>query len=430
MARTHRVVIVGGGFGGLYAAKELGRKGIDLTLVDRRNFHLFQPLLYQVATGGLSPGDIASPLRLVLKRHKNTQVLQASVTDIDPQAKTVQLGDASLAYETLIVAAGMRSHYFGNDQWQRDAPPLKSVEDALAVRRRILSAFEAAEKAPDENTRRAHQRFVVVGGGPTGVELAGALGELAHGTLKGGFRAIDPAQTEILLLERGDRILPTYPPALSQKAAGSLQKLGVEVRTDAAVLDLDATSITVEQDGQPVQLETRTILWGAGMQAVPLATTLARRTATDQDRQGRLFVEPDLSLPDHPDIFAIGDLAHWAHHGGPPLPGVAPVAMQQGRYVARLIARRLKNRTTPPFRYRDRGNLAVIGRHAAVAEINRLRFAGWPAWLIWLFIHIAYLIEYDNKILVLVQWAGNYFTRKRGALLITEAEQDESAEGG
>ncbi|NKB72416.1 MAG: NAD(P)-binding protein [Candidatus Latescibacteria bacterium] len=426
MTQEHRVVIVGGGFGGLYAAKELGRAGIDLTLVDRRNFHLFQPLLYQVATGGLSPGDIASPLRLVLKKHKKTTVLQSQISDIDPRAKTVQADAGPLPYDTLIVAAGMGSSYFGNDQWRQDAPPLKSVEDALAVRRRILTAFEAAEKAPDEDSRQAYQRFVVVGGGPTGVELAGALGELAHGTLKGGFRGINLNSTEILLVERGERILPMYPPELSQKAARSLEKLGVTIRTDTAVLDLDDTSITLEHEGQTSRLETRTVLWGAGMQAVPLATTLAQRTDTEQDRQGRLMVEPNLSLPNHPDIFVIGDLAHWAHHDGPPLPGVAQVAMQQGRYVARLIRHRLQDKVAPQaFRYSDRGNLTVIGRHAAVADINRLRFAGWPAWLIWLFIHIAYLIEYDNKILVLVQWAGNYFTRKRGALLITEEEKGE-----
>ena len=418
----HHVVIVGGGFGGLYAARMLGRTRVRITLVDQRNFHLFQPLLYQVATGGLSPGDIASPLRAVLKRQRNTSVLTAEVVDIEPQEHRVVLRDGAVEYDTLILATGASHHYFGNDEWASRAPGLKTVEDALEIRRRIFLAFEAAEREEDESRRRAWMRFVVVGGGPTGVELSGALAELAHTTLKDDFRRINPRQAEVFLLEGADRVLPSYPPALSAKAEEALRELGVAVRKGARVEAIEGHKVTFQQDGRTGEIEARTILWAAGMKASALGEILADRSGAELDRAGRVVVEADLSVRGHPEIFVIGDLAHFAHQDDEPLPGVAPVAMQQGRYVARLIKKRLNGNSLPSFRYRNRGSLAVIGRHAAVADLGLLRFAGWPAWLAWLFVHIAYLIEYDNKLLVLIQWGWNYFTRKRGARLITGAD--------
>lgn len=421
----HHLVIVGGGFGGLYAAKALKRAPVRVTLVDKRNFHLFQPLLYQVATGGLSPGDIASPLRAVLGRHKNTSVLKAEVVDIDPVQRQVLLRDGRLSYDTLIVATGASHHYFGHDEWAEVAPGLKTVEDALDIRRRILLAFEAAEREPDPEVRRACMRFVVVGGGPTGVELAGAIGELAYRTLKDDFRRIDPTEAEILLLDGVERILPTYPPELSARAETSLARLGVTVRAGSLVADIDGDLVTVSRDGETEAIRAKTILWAAGMKASPMGQVLAERTTVELDRAGRVVVGPDLSIPGYPNIFVTGDLAHFAHQGDQPLPGVAPVAMQQGRYVADLIQRRLisdEESDLSPFRYRDKGSLAVIGRNAAVAELGPARFAGFLAWLLWVFVHIGYLIEFDNKLLVLIQWAWNYFTRKQGARLITGSD--------
>ena len=429
-AGDHHVVIIGGGFGGLYAAKTLGKARTRVTLLDRRNFHLFQPLLYQVATGGLSPGDIASPLRDVLKHHRRISVLHAEVMDILPQERKVALRDRTLIYDTLIVAAGMKHNYFGHEDWIPRAPGLKSVEDALEIRRRILLAFEAAELEEDEALRRTWLRFVVIGGGPTGVELAGAVAELAHGTLKGNFRQIDPSKTEIFLLESSGRILPPYPPKLSAEAVGALEKLGVEVKTGARVEVVEDNKIAFRQGAGIEEIETRTVLWAAGMKASSLGEKLARGTGVELDPTGRVVVESDLSLPGRPEIFVIGDLAHFAHQDNQPLPGVAPVAMQQGHYVAKLITERLKGQTTPAFRYVNKGSLAVIGRHAAVADLGVLRFAGWPAWLAWLFVHIAYLIEYDNKLLVLIQWGWNYFTRKRGARLVTGRDSLPAIGGG
>ncbi|MDP8966355.1 MAG: NAD(P)/FAD-dependent oxidoreductase [Cyanobacteriota bacterium] len=418
----HHVVIVGGGFGGLYAAKALAKAPVKVTLIDKRNFHLFQPLLYQVATGGLSAGDISSPLRAVLSRQKNTEVLMGEVTGIDPEQKTVKLQNKELTYDSLIVATGVSHHYFGNDQWAPKAPGLKTVEDALEMRRRIFLAFEAAEKETDPEKRRAWLTFVIVGGGPTGVELAGALSELAYSTLKDDFRNIDTSETRILLLEGLDRVLPPYPPELSEKAKASLERLGVTVQTKTLVTNIEDNIVTIRQGDQTEEIPAQTVLWAAGMKASGMGEVLFKATGVELDRAGRVMVAPDLSVPGHPNIFVIGDLANYAHQDGKPLPGVAPVAMQEGQYVARLIQKQLKGETPPTFRYADYGNLAVIGRNAAVVDLRFMKFAGFPAWLTWIFIHIFFLIEFDNKLLVLIQWGWNYFTRKRGARLITNQE--------
>ena len=414
------VVIIGGGFGGLYAAQALGHAPVKVTLIDKRNFHLFQPLLYQVATGGLSPGEVASPLRAVLNHHKNIDVLQAEVVDIDPAARKVKLVDGEVDYDTLIVSTGVQYNYFGNEQWADVAKGLKSIEDALNIRRKIFLAFEAAEREPDPEKRRAWLTFAIVGAGPTGVELAGTLGELAHKTLKGDFHHIDTSQSRILLIEAVDRVLPPFPADLSVKAARSLEDLGVTIRTNTKVTAIEDGAVTLRaEDGTEEVIQSQTILWAAGVKASPMGKILAERTGAELDRAGRVIVAPDLSIPGQPNIYVIGDLAHFAHQGDKPLPGVAQVAMQGGNYVARLIRARLEGRTLPAFHYNDKGNLAVIGRNAAVAELNRLHLSGFPAWVIWIFVHLFYLIEYDNRLLVLVQWAWSYFTRKRGARLIT-----------
>jgi NADH dehydrogenase len=419
MEKLHHVVIVGGGFGGLYAAKKLRRAPVRVTLLDRRNFHLFQPLLYQVATGGLSPANIAAPLRAVLRWQKNVQVLLAEVVDVDVANRRVHLSDGTMDYDTLIVATGARHHYFGNDHWENLAPGLKTIEDATEIRRRILLAFEAAEREPDPDKRRAWMTFVVVGAGPTGVELAGTLGELAHHTLRGNFQSIDPKDAQILLIEGTDRVLPPYVPKLSAKAAAALARLGVTVRTNTVVTDIQPDEVTLRRGDTKECIATHTVLWAAGVQASPLGSRLAQATGAALDRAGRVIVQPDLSLPGHPEIFVIGDLAHYSHQTGKPLPGVAPVAIQQGRHVADLIQRRLGGKTLPPFRYKDYGSMATIGRAAAVADFGWLRISGFLAWLAWLFVHLMYLIEFGNRILVLMQWAGNYMTRNRSARLIT-----------
>jgi NADH dehydrogenase len=424
----HRVVIVGGGFGGLYAAKALGRASVEVTLIDKRNFHLFQPLLYQVATGGLSPGDISSPLRAVLSSSRNVKVLMDEVTDINPEQQQVTLRNQTLSYDSLIVATGVSHHYFGNDAWENVAPGLKTVEDALEMRRRIFMAFEAAEKEPDLEKRRAWLTFVVVGGGPTGVELAGALAELAHTTLKHDFRNIDTTEARIFLLEGMDRVLPPYPPELSAEAEKSLTHLGVTVQTRTLVTNIDDNVVTMKQGDRTEQIQSRTILWAAGVKASAMGKVLSERTGAELDRVGRVIVESDLSVPGHPNIFVVGDLAHFAHQGDKPLPGVAPVAMQQGNYIAKLIKQRLAGQAVSAFKYSDGGSLAVIGRNAAVANLGKLKFAGLPAWLIWIFVHIYYLIEFDNKLIVMTQWAWSYFTKNRGARLITGEDDELSGE--
>ncbi len=414
------VVIIGGGFGGLYAAKSLKDAPVKVTLIDKRNFHLFQPLLYQVATGTLSPADIASPLRVVLSKHKNTQVLLDKVVDIDPEAKQVFLEDKeALDYDALIVATGVSHHYFGNDQWQTDAPGLKTVEDALEMRRRIFMAFEAAEKELDPEKRQALLTFVVVGGGPTGVELAGAIAEIAHKSVKDDFRDIDTTQAKVLLFEGMDRILPPYPEKSSAQAQRSLEQLSVEIRTKTLVTNIADNTVTFRQGDRTETLKSHTILWAAGVKASFMGKVLARKAGAELDRAGRVIVESDLSLKDYPDIFVIGDLANFSHQGDRPLPGVAPVAMKEGEYVAKVIVRRIQGKEVKPFQYFDLGSLAVIGQNKAVVNLGFAKLSGFLAWLIWVFAHIYYLIEFDNKLVVMIQWAWNYITQGRGARLIT-----------
>ena len=419
MSAAHRVVIVGGGFGGLYAAQSLGRAPVSLTLIDRRNFHLFQPLLYQVATGGLSPGEIASPLRHVLRKQRNTEVLLGEVVDLDVEKRLVILRDGEAPYDDLIIATGATHHYFGNDRWAPLAPGLKTIEDATAIRRRVLMAFEQAERETDPEKRHAWLHFVIVGGGPTGVELAGALGEIANDTLRHDFRHINPAEARIILVEGEARILPPFPPDLSAKAEKQLVALGVRPLTGARVTNIDADGVTVTVGGREERIPARTVLWAAGVKASGLGKVLAERVGAPLDRAGRVLVEPNLSVPGHPEIHVIGDLANFTHQGGKTLPGVAPVAMQQGRYVARSIQKRLRGEPVAPFHYFNKGNLATIGRNRAVAEFGKLHLSGFPAWFVWVFVHLMYLVEFENRLLVLVEWVYNYVTRNRGARLIT-----------
>jgi NADH:quinone reductase (non-electrogenic) len=419
MSASHRVVILGGGFGGLQAAQALARAPVDVTLLDRRNFHLFQPLLYQVATGGLSPANIASPLRAVLRDQANARVLLAEATGIDVVGRRVLLADGTVPYDTLVVATGSRHHYFGHQDWERNAPGLKTIEDATAIRRRILLAFERAERAQDPDERAAWLTFVVVGGGPTGVELAGAVGELAHMTFRKNFRAFDPQTARIILLEGLDRVLPTYPAPLPARAAASLARLGVTVHVGALVTDVREDGVTFRQGDATRRVSARTILWAAGMTASPLGRSVAQAAGAPTDRAGRVLVEPDLTVAGHPEIFILGDLAAINGPDGAPLPGVAQVAIQQGRYAAALIAARLAGRTLPPFRYRNLGSMATIGRAAAVADLGWMRLSGYPAWLVWLFIHLLWLVQFESRLLVLVQWTWNYLTRNRSARLIT-----------
>ncbi len=417
---AHHVVIVGGGFAGLYAAKSLRRSPVRVTLIDRRNFHLFQPLLYQVATGGLSPADIASPLRSVLRRQRNVCVLQAEVTGIDAEGSRVWMGASSIGYDSLILATGASHHYFGRPDWEPLAPGLKSIEDATEIRRRVFEAFERAEREPDAARQREWMTFAVIGGGPTGVELAGAIGELAQHTLPRDFCRIDTRQACVTLIEATGRLLATYDEALSSAAAASLERLGVTVRTHAVVTDIQSGRLTVRHGQESETIAVRTVVWAAGVQASPLGRVVAAAAGAELDRHGRVIVGPDLSVPGHPEILVLGDLAHSRHAEGSPLPGVAPVAMQQGAYAARRITRRLRGEDVPPFRYRDRGSMAVIGRSAAVAQIGRLRLHGATAWLTWLFVHLMYLVEFENRLSVLLQWAWSYVTRNRSARLITE----------
>ena len=425
-----RVLIVGGGFGGLRCVRALRRAPVDVTLVDRRNFHLFQPLLYQVATGGLSPANIAAPLRAILRRQANARVLLGEVVDVDLSRRVVVLAEGGrLPYDTLVVASGMRHAYFGHPEWEALAPGLKGLEDATEIRRRVLVAFEAAERVGPGAAASAHLTFVVVGGGPTGVELAGALAEIARHTLRRDFRAIDPTSARIVLIEGGERVLSTFPPTLSEKALGFLVRLGVEVRTQAMVRDVQPEGVTLETGGRTERLAARTVLWAAGVQASPLGALLARAGGATLDRAGRVVVEAGLSLRANPEVFVIGDLAAFVQDGKP-LPGVAPVAMQQGEHVARVIAARARGESPPgPFHYRDRGNLATIGRKAAVAEIRGRLAWGFPAWLLWLFVHLRELIQFESRVLVFVQWAWNYATFSRSARLITGAEAARSAAG-
>ena len=419
--QRHRVVIIGGGFGGMNVAKGLMRQPVDVTLIDKRNFHLFQPLLYQVATGGLSPGDIAHPLRAVFSNAENITTLKAEAVDIDPVQQKVMLRDGDVDYDTLVVATGATHSYFGHDEWEKKAPGLKTMEDALTIRHRILLAFEAAERESNPEKRQAWMTFVVVGGGPTGVELAGALAELAKNTLENDFRRIDPADTRIILVEAVDRVLPPYPENLSAKAQKSLEKLGVQVKTNLMVTDIQDDLIKVKntENDQVQEIKTQTVLWGAGTQASKLGHILHKKAGAELNRAGKVKVEPNLSVAAAPNIFVIGDLAFATDDEGQPLPGLASVAMQQGKYIAKLIKQRLIGQATDDFSYVDKGMMSIIGRNSAVAQAMGFEFSGFIAWLVWVFVHIYYLIGFDNKVAVILQWAWNYITYNRGARLIT-----------
>jgi NADH dehydrogenase len=410
MSEPH-VVIVGGGFGGLNAARALRRAPVMVTLVDRRNHHLFQPLLYQVATAALSPADVAYPLRSVLARQKNATVLLGDAVGVDRGKRELVLSDGRVPFDYLVIATGARHAYFGHDDWEPHAPGLKSLEDALDVRRRILLAFERAEREKDESRRRALLTFVIVGGGPTGVELAGAIGEIARRSLVRDFRSIDPRDARILVLEAGPRILPAFPESLARKAREALERLGVEVATERAVTAVEETAVVAGG----VRIPAATVIWAAGVRGSPLSESLG----VARDGAGRVVVEPDLSLPGDPRIFVVGDLAAFLHQTGAPLPGVAPVAIQQGKYVARTIADDVAGRPRAPFRYRDKGNLAVIGRGKAVADLGKVRLSGVLAWLTWAFVHILFLVGFRNRAFVLLEWGWYYFTDQRGARLIT-----------
>ena len=413
---THKVVIIGGGFGGLYAAKTLKRAPVEVTLIDRRNFHLFQPLLYQVATGILCPGEIASPLRHILRRQKNTKVLLGEVVDIDPAKKTIILADGAVAYDTLIIATGMINYYYGNESWAKFAPGLKTIEDGARIRQKIFFAFEVAEREENQAARKAWLTFVIVGSGPTGVELSGMVSEIAKKTLREDFRAIRPEESNIILVDLAERILPSYPPDLSKKAAMALSRLGVTIRNGVKVASIDEGGITIEEPSGRERLDAKTVLWAAGVRASPLGGKLAERTGVGLDSIGRVVVNADLSIPGHPDIFVIGDCAGVSGSDGTPLPGVAPVATQQGRFVARTIRARLAGKNPPQiFRYFDKGTLAVIGRNAAVADIGKLHFSGVLAWILWLFVHLMLLVEFENRVVVFIRWAFQYFTFNRGS---------------
>lgn len=416
----HRVVILGGGFGGLYAAQALRRAPVDITVIDKRNFHLFQPLLYQVATGGLSPGDIAAPLRAALRKQRNAEVLLGEVRDMDAARRVVILDRGrEIPYDSLIVATGATHSYFGRPEWEAQAPGLKTLEDATEMRRRMLYAFEAAETEPSESVRREWLRFVVVGAGPTGVELSGAIGEVANKTLREEFRRIRPEEAQILLLDAGDRVLPSYPPELSSSAEKALIRLGVRTRTRVKVMAIDSGGVTVETPTGTERIAARTVFWAAGVQASSMGRLLAGQTGVPLDRAGRVLVNNDLTVGSHPEIFAIGDLAAVTQDGKP-VPGVAPAAMQMGQFAARTIGLRLQGGASgEAFRYWDKGSLAVIGRASAVADFGTLRMSGLLAWLAWLFIHLMYIVGFQNRVLVFIQWAFHYFTFNRGARLIT-----------
>jgi NADH dehydrogenase len=426
---AHRVVIVGGGFGGLQAARGLRGAPVEITLIDRRNFHLFQPLSYQVATGALSPGEVAYPLRAVFKRDRNVRVVLAEAAGFDLERRHVLLRPVdglptpdAVPYDTLIVAGGSRYSYFGHDEWSAHAAEVKSLESALTVRSRTLAAFEAAEQEHDLERREQWLTFVVVGAGPTGVEMAGQIGELARDTLRGDFRTADPGTGSILLVETADRVLTGFPTSLSARAERSLRRLGVTPLLSSTVVDLDETGVTIEHgDGARRRIPARTVVWAAGVTASGLASALAELTGAEQDRAGRVTVEPDLTLPDHPEVLALGDMVRVRGRDGGPItfPGVAPVAMQQGRYAAKVVRARLKGRTTPPFRYLDKGNLATIGRAAAVADIKGIKVSGFLAWVTWLVVHLFYLVGFQNRLLVLIRWSIGFATRGRGTRLIT-----------
>ena len=418
-----KVVIVGGGFGGLSAAKRLESSSVDVTLIDRRNYHLFQPLLYQVATGSLSPGEIAYPLRGVLSRQKNARVWLGTVADIDPDSKRVFLSDgAVIPYDSLIVAAGSETSYYGHNEWQKCAPGLKSIEEATAIRHKILYAFEVAERICDPVQRRAWLTFVIVGAGPTGVELSGAIAEIARQTLKKDFRSIHPDEAQIILLDGAPRVLMPFAENLSDKASRSLAKLGVQVSCGTTVKHVDEAGLTIEAGQRTDSIAAKTVIWAGGITASPLGRILAGRTRVETDRGGRIKVKPDLTVPNYPDIYVIGDLAVAMDPNGNPLPGLAQVAMQGGTYAAKAILRKVKGQPQlRPFHYFDKGSLAVVGRAAAVADVFGLRISGFLAWIVWAFIHLMYLVTFQSRLLVFFQWAIQDLTFSRSARLITGA---------
>jgi NADH dehydrogenase len=410
------IVIVGGGFAGLYTARGLADAEAKITVVDRHNYHLFQPLLYQVAMAALNPSDIAAPIRSILRRQKNVTVLLGEVTSVDPGARSVALADGgTLPYDFLVLATGATHSYFGHPEWERFAPGLKTIEDALEIRRRVLLAFESAERETDPELQKAWLTFVVIGAGPTGVELAGALSEIARQTMTRDFRRIKPENARVILLEGRERVLPPYPPSLSESARRQLERLGAEVVTNAVVTDVSDREVRV---GDRV-IPTRTVLWGAGVQASPVARSLG----VPLDRAGRVLVEPDLTIPGHPEIFVLGDLAAVQQRDGSFVPGVAPAAIQAGQHTAANLERALAGQPLRAFRYRDKGSLATIGRAAAVADFGRVRFGGFFAWMAWLLIHIFFLIGFRNRFLVITQWAWAYLTYQRGARLITGKDE-------
>jgi NADH:ubiquinone reductase (H+-translocating) len=416
---AHRVVIVGGGFGGLNAAMALKRAPVQVTLIDRRNFHLFQPLLYQVATGGLSPANIAAPLRWVLRRQSNCEVMLGEVVGFDLKTNRVLASGEDVPFDSLIVAAGARHSYFGRHEWAELAPGLKTIEDATQMRGRVFSAFEHAEREHDPAVRRALLNFVIVGGGPTGVELAGALAEIARHSLRYDFRHINPADATIMLVEAGPRVLGSYSADLSAKAAAALNHLGVTIRAGTLVTDITPLDVELKAAAGTERWPARTVLWAAGVQASPLAKALTAAAGCACDRAGRIVVERDCSMPGHPSVFVIGDMASYAGADGKPLPGVAPVAIQQGKFVAQLIKARVAGGKLPEFRYWDLGSLATIGKSAAVAQFGNVKLSGFIAWVMWLFIHLMKIVNFRNRVLVFMQWAWNYFTSDRSARLIT-----------
>jgi NADH:ubiquinone reductase (H+-translocating) len=418
------VVIIGGGFAGLSAARALRSAPVNVIVVDRRNYHLFQPLLYQVATGSLSAGEVAAPLRGILGRQRNTRVLLGQMVDLDPKGKRVLLADgASLEYDALIIAVGSQTSYFGNDAWKEWAPGLKSIDEAVTVRHKILYAFEVAERIPDPVQRQAWLTFVIVGAGPTGVELAGAIGEIARQTLREEFRSIHPDEARIILLDGLPRVLMPFPEDLAAKARRSLERLGIEVQTGTMVKDVDRDGLTVEGGGHSNRIEAHTVIWAGGVTMPPVAKTIAGRTQAETDRAGRIKVNPDLTIPGYSEIYVTGDLAALAGADGKPLPGVAQVAMQQGAYAAKAIGRQARGeeRSLPPFAYFDKGTLAVIGRGSAVANLFGLHVSGLPAWLVWAFIHVLYLVGFESRVIVFIKWALQALTFNRSARLITGA---------
>lgn len=428
MAERHRVVILGGGFGGLVAAQTLKPANAEITLIDKRNFHLFQPLLYQVATGSLSPGEIAAPLRAVLSHQKNAEVLLGEAADLDPVAKNVVLRDGGVfPYDTLVIATGSRTSYYGQDQWREIAPSLKTVEEATAIRHKLLYAFERAERAATEAEARAWLTFIIVGAGATGLELAGALAEIANETLRHDFRRIRPEEARIILLEGAPRVLGAYPEDLSARAEQLVARLGVEVHKGIFVTSIDAGGVDYKHGDTTGRYEAKTVLWTGGVETNEFGRRVASRTGAETDRAGRIKVNPDLTIPNFPDIFIVGDLAHSVDEKGKLLPGVAQVAIQGGRYTGKAILARLQGKPKPaPFRYFDKGDLAVIGRAAAVANIFGFHISGLPAWLVWLFIHLMYIVQFQSRILVFIQWGFLYLTFSRGARLITGETMSDS----